>query len=143
LSLLSPCNTNASIVLIQTGSINTSSGVFTDTLKFYTTGSNGKSHYTLSADNVYNIEDIFSTEPYQPTKDFYLINNYTDLTSFSGSGYISVSMSSLIAPFINHLSQTYNHATTPWVSNLQGDQLFKIHHIGDGNYTNKNIKIAI
>jgi len=75
----------------------------------------------------------------------YVVDKYTDLTSFSGSTgkvYDTVSIME-ITDLLNYTGMPFNHAETPWIGNSSGTELFKLHHIGDGNYTNREIKIAV
>jgi len=45
--------------------------------------------------------------------------------------------------FINYENVGFNHSKTPMIQDEFGVNLFEIHHISDGSYTNKDIKIAI
>lgn len=148
LALLAQTGIDGTCSLHQAGVLTASGIDFKDGnyLQFYVSNSVlGRTDYTLSAAQVLSIEDIFGTNPYQPTKPFYTVDKYTDLKSFSGStGKIYDSISIIkIDNLLNYKNMAYDHAVTPWIYNNLGTKLFRFHHLSDGNYTNRDIKIAI
>lgn len=116
------------------------------TFSFMTSGStSGEIGYTISSPNgVFNLESYFGTNPYQPTKNFYLLDKFTNESKASGSRYTGSDIKILeLTDFMNFNGQSFSHAMTPWFANQLGTNLFKFHHVGDGDYTNRQIKIAI
>jgi len=133
--------------LVKEGIVSSSGLEFSTDLQFYVSNSVlGRTDYTLSAAQVLSIEDIFGTNPYQPTKPFYTVDKYTDLKSFSSGStekiYDSISIIK-IDNLLNYKNMAYDHAVTPWIYNNLGTKLFRFHHLSDGDYTNRDIKIAI
>ncbi len=146
LALLTQTGIDGTMSLVEAGVVSSSGLDFSTDLQFYVSSSAlGRTNYTLSATQVLAIDDIFGTNPYQPSKPMYVVDKYTDLTSFSGSTgkvYDTVSIIE-ITDLLNYTGTSFNHAVTPWIGNSSGTKLFKLHHIGDGDYTNREIKIAV
>ena len=146
LALLTLTGTNGTMSLVKAGVVSSSGLDFSTDLQFYVQNeASVRTDYTLNTTQVLAIEDIFGTNPYQPSKSVYVVDKYTDLTSFSGSSgkvYDTVSIME-ITDLLNYTGMPFNHAETPWIGNSSGTELFKLHHIGDGNYTNREIKIAV
>ena len=146
LALLTLTGTNGTMSLVKAGVVSSSGLDFSTDLQFYVQNeASVRTDYTLNTTQVLAIEDIFGTNPYQPSKSVYVVDKYTDLTSFSGSTgkvYDTVSIME-ITDLLNYTGMPFNHAETPWIGNSSGTKLFKLHHIGDGNYTNREIKIAV
>lgn len=115
------------------------------TLSFATSGSSEFLYYTISnASSLLSLDDYFGTNPYQPTKHFYLLDTFTNISTFSGSSLTGSTITIEELPdFMNFTGLEFNHATTPWFRNESGTKLFKLHHVGDGDYTNREIKIAV
>ena len=94
-----------------------------------------------SLSDVKNIENYFGRNPHQKGKPAYLFNIYqNDVTK---SNYTTVSIIKMPDNFINYENVGFNHSKTPMIQDEFGVNLFEIHHISDGSYTNKDIKIAI
>jgi len=146
LALLTLTGTDGTMSLVKEGLVSSSGLDFSTPLQFYVSSSASvRTDYTLTTTQVLAIEDIFGTNPYQPSKSVYVVDKYTDLTSFSGSTgkvYDTVSIME-ITDLLNYTGMPFNHAETPWIGNSSGTKLFKLHHIGDGDYTNREIKIAV
>jgi len=146
LALLTLTGTDGTMSLVKEGIVSSSALAFSTDLQFYVSSSAcRRTDYKLNTTQVLAIEDIFGTNPYQPSKSVYVVDKYTDLTSFSGSTgkvYDTVSIME-ITDLLNYTGMPFNHAETPWIGNSSGTKLFKLHHIGDGNYTNREIKIAV
>lgn len=143
LAILAPIGTG-SIEMTQAGTMSVAgSDSFDEGKQLVFTAGDRQATYTMSADDVLNIESVIGKNPVQPGKYVYLMADYSDLNTFSGSKYETVSIVSLGDSFIDHEGMQFKHARTPWIKNLNGNDLFQIHHIGDGDYTNKDIKIAI
>jgi len=123
-------------------------GAWIDTnsvLSFGTTGTEGYIDYTISNPNsLLTLDDVFGTNPYQPTKNFYLLGIFTDIATFSASAFTGSRVKIVeLDNLMQYTGMPFNHAETPWFSNDSGTKLFKFHHVGDGDYTNREIKIAI
>ncbi len=115
-------------------------------LSFCTSGSSlGYIPYTISNPNdLLNFEKYIGMNPYQPTKNFYLLDKFTDVSTISGSIYTGSTISIVeLTDFMQFTNLPFDHARTPWFRNESGTKLFRLHHVGDGDYTNKEIKIAI
>jgi hypothetical protein len=90
------------------------------------------------------LEDTFGLNPYQPTKNFYLLDKFTDIPAISGSTLTGSTIKIVkLDDLMLYTGLGFDHAKTPWFANESGTNLFKLHHVGDGDYTNREIKIAI
>lgn len=94
-----------------------------------------------------SVKEILNIEKYIPetpayNNPFYLYckaQDYTSSTQF-GAGQTTVSVQTA-SKFIS--INGYQNARTPSIYNEQGNELFHFEHLSDGNYTNRDIKIAI
>lgn len=95
---------------------------------------------SLTLDQLLNIENYVSTNPYQLQYPYYLYAKMTDTSSLSAYETISI----VKAPnLINLENTTYKSAVTPWITDISGNPLFRFVHLSDGTYTNKDVKVQI
>lgn len=145
LAILIPTVAANTVSSITTASIGTDGNWNGATFSFTTTGSEGIINYTISnPSGLLSLEDTFGLNPYQPTKNFYLLDKFTDITEISGSTLTGSTIKIVkLDDLMLYTGLGFDHAQTPWFANESGTNLFKLHHVGDGDYTNREIKIAI
>lgn len=133
--------TTANSLVLSTSKSSTGSA---DTLQFYVSGTcsagNISKGYTLSRADIVDIQNVFGTNAQQYTSPVYLYAKMHDTSSAAAYTTISVIKTS---DFLAYGSSTYQHAVTPWITNAEGQELFRLHHKSDGTYTNKDVKIQI
>lgn len=128
---------------ITTGSItnSTKSGIAWSNLNWSAVKDGNTSSYNLSINQMINIDATITNNP-QTSAPLYLFARTNDFTSSTQlNTYTTVSIKK-ISNFITS-SVGYSSAKTPMVRNQYGEDLFYFQHLGDGNYTNKDIKVSI
>lgn len=96
--------------------------------------------YTISKADITNIQYTFGATAQQYTSPVYLYAKMHDTTSIADATTVSIVRA---ADFLNFTTASYKHAVTPWITDVNGGELFRIHHSSDGTYTNRDIKIEI
>lgn len=95
---------------------------------------------SLSTSDIVDIGNVFSIAAYQVDSPIYLYAKLHDSATMTAYQTISAVKAS---EFFNFQGITYKGAVTPWITDGNGNPLFRFVHRGDGTYTNKDIKIFI
>lgn len=95
---------------------------------------------SLTLDQLSNIENYVSTNPYQLQYPYYLYAKMIDTSDLSAYETISIVKETNL---INFEKTTYKSAVTPWITDISGTPLFRFVHLSDGTYTNKDVKVHI
>lgn len=100
---------------------------------------------SLSYTNISNLQTIFSTDPKQVNTSVYLSYYDKDLAIACNSASVQItgSLLSNAVRYTSSATKIYNHAVTPWVVDQNGTEIFRIHSLSDGDYSNTQLKIAI
>lgn len=141
LAVLLPTSGNTITIGTSNITASTLSGGVWSNLKFTYSG---VTYDIAVTDIVSNIENKFSSNPYQTNGVLYLYDNLTNGTTTSAdypNGYTTISITKSVS-LIDGI-ENYSAARTPWIKNEHGTNLFRFWHLSDGTYTNKDVKIAI
>lgn len=103
-------------------------------------GGDAKVTMSLTRDQILNINQVISSNPYQLQSPVYLYSQMTDTGSLSIYETISIVHSQNLLNFQN---SDYKSAVTPWITDEHGSELFRFVHLSDGTYTNKDVKVQI
>lgn len=126
-----------SIVLHTTG------GLTPEAFVLDVSGSSVSCSFDVSSPNY--IEKVFGTTPFGTQKAYVLFLNDTLAASYVGQN-VSSSLQAVVSESYT-VPAGFDHGRTPWIqSQYLGGQhinLFKFHNLGDGNISNKDIKVGI
>lgn len=141
LAILLPTTTN---VAIKEGTVTSASktGTVWTNLECTFEQGNIQTSYDLTIEQILNIDQSITNNP-QTTAPIYLFGRTNDLkvkTDLNDYDTISIEK---ITDFIKDTEAIYSSARTPMIKNEFNQDLFYFNHLGDGTYTNKDVKISI
>lgn len=138
LAVLMPTGT-----ITGTGSVTpaTGSGATWSNFVWNVTSSTTTASYNLSVNQIINMDKTLTDNP-QTTAPLYLFARTNDFTSSTQLGSYNTVSVKKVSNFVTS-SNGYSSAITPMVKNQYGEDLFYFQHLGDGLYTNKDIKVSI
>lgn len=97
---------------------------------------------SLNSTSANYLTKVFGTDPYG-AKSLYVVQHFGTYTSesYSGANPVTASVTTVTQ------SAGFDHAVTPWIQSqtISGQKynLFKFHTLGDGNISNREVKVAI
>ena len=143
LAVLHPSSTGGSITSVSSN--NGPSGSFTLVVSA-SGGTPVSASFSAVESSATYFVDYFGTSP-ETTKNSYVYSVFPEALTSAGNGVaITAATSSAALYFSGSTYGLYSNASTPWInSQLVGGSrlnLFKLHTLGDGNASNKEIKVS-